>query len=145
MEKWSEHSSNFNNFYIIANVFFSFDWRVCWWFHKFNFFPDKTIWQLFICNFVRVIIPLPNLHIMQSYIMPSVISYHHRHKTIHRLLIGPSMPALFRLSSYVASHCLAVAPQSGAKQFFYCTVYYITLNSNCEAKRISKNWKKRRR
>jgi hypothetical protein len=25
-----------------------------------------------------------------------------------------------------------VAPQSGAKQIFYCTVYYITLNSNCE-------------
>jgi hypothetical protein len=32
-----------------------------------------------------------------------------------------------------------VAPQSGAKQNFYLTVYYITLNSNCEAQRASKN------
>jgi hypothetical protein len=31
-----------------------------------------------------------------------------------------------------------VAPQSGAKQIFYCTVYYITLNSNCEAQRAPK-------
>jgi hypothetical protein len=46
------------------------------------------------------------------------------------------------LSSYVASHCLAVAPQSGAKEHFYCTVYYITLNSHCEAQRASKNLKK---
>jgi hypothetical protein len=46
------------------------------------------------------------------------------------------------LSSYVASHFLAVAPQSGAKQFFNCTVNYITLNSNCEAQRASKNLKK---
>jgi hypothetical protein len=37
---------------------------------------------------------------------------------------------------------MAAAPQSGAKQFFYCTVYYITLNSNCEAQRASKNLKK---
>jgi hypothetical protein len=35
-----------------------------------------------------------------------------------------------------------VAPQSGAKQIFYCTVYYITSNSNCEAQRESKNLKK---
>ncbi len=28
------------------------------------------------------------------------------------------------------------------KQKFYCTVYYITLNSNCEAQRASKNLKK---
>jgi hypothetical protein len=46
------------------------------------------------------------------------------------------------MSSYVASHCLAVALQSGAKQIFYCTVYYITLNSNCEAQRASKKLKK---
>jgi hypothetical protein len=37
---------------------------------------------------------------------------------------------------------MAVAPLSGAKQIFYCTVYYITLNSNCEAQRASKNLKK---
>jgi hypothetical protein len=48
----------------------------------------------------------------------------HRHKRIHRL------SALFWKSSYVSGHCLAVAPQSGVKQIFYCTVYYITLNSN---------------
>jgi hypothetical protein len=35
-----------------------------------------------------------------------------------------------------------MAPQSGANNFFYCTVYYITLNSNCEAQRASKNLKK---
>jgi hypothetical protein len=35
-----------------------------------------------------------------------------------------------------------MAPQSGAKQEFYCTVCYITLNSNCEAWRASKNLKK---
>ncbi len=35
-----------------------------------------------------------------------------------------------------------MAPLSGAKQIFYCTVYYITLNSNCEAQRASKNLKK---
>jgi hypothetical protein len=35
-----------------------------------------------------------------------------------------------------------VAPPSGAKQKFYCTVFYITLNSNCEAQRASKNLKK---
>ncbi len=37
---------------------------------------------------------------------------------------------------------LGVVPQSGEKQIFYCTVYYITLNSNCEAQRSSKNSKK---
>jgi hypothetical protein len=45
---------------------------------------------------------------------------------------------LFWLSSYVTSHCLAVAAQSGAKEKNYSTVYYITLNSNCEARRASK-------
>jgi len=55
---------------------------------------------------------------------------------MHRQLIGIwcSPPALFWLSmSYVTSYCLAVVPQSGAKQKCYCTVYYITLNSSCEA------------
>jgi hypothetical protein len=52
------------------------------------------------------------------------------------------LPALFGLSSYVASHHLAVVPQSGAKPFFYCPVHYTTLNSNCEAHRASKNVKK---
>jgi hypothetical protein len=49
--------------------------------------------------------------------------------------------ALFWLSCYVVSRCLAVAPQSGAKQNFHGTVYYITLNSNFEAQRASKNLK----
>jgi hypothetical protein len=49
---------------------------------------------------------------------------------------------MFWLSSYVASHCLAMAPQSGPKGNFYCTVYYITLNLNCEAQIACKNLKK---
>jgi hypothetical protein len=35
-----------------------------------------------------------------------------------------------------------LAPQLGAKDQFYCIVYYITLNSNCEAQGASKNLKK---
>jgi hypothetical protein len=46
------------------------------------------------------------------------------------------------LSSYVAGCHIAVAPLSGAKQIFYCTVYYITLNANFEAKSASKKLKK---
>jgi hypothetical protein len=42
------------------------------------------------------------------------------------------------MSSYVASDHLAVAPESGAKYQFYHTVYYSTLNSKCEAQRVSK-------
>jgi len=45
-------------------------------------------------------------------------------------------------SSYIASHHLAVAPQSGAKDQFYSTVDCITLNSYNEAQKISKNFKK---
>jgi hypothetical protein len=37
---------------------------------------------------------------------------------------------------------LVVAPQSGAKDQFYCAVYNIPLNSNCEAWGGSKNWEK---
>jgi hypothetical protein len=33
---------------------------------------------------------------------------------------------------------LALAPQSGPIDQFFSTVYYITLNSNCEAQRVSK-------
>jgi len=64
----------------------------------------------------------------------------HRHKRKHRLLHSP--PALFWLSSYVTSHYLAVVPQSGAKEKLYCSVYYITLNSHCEAQEHLKIWKK---
>ncbi len=35
-----------------------------------------------------------------------------------------------------------MAPQSGAKDQFYCTVYYTSLNSNCEAQRVSKKLQK---
>ncbi len=35
-----------------------------------------------------------------------------------------------------------MAPQSGAKDQFYCTVYNITLNPNCKAQGVSKNLKK---
>jgi hypothetical protein len=33
-------------------------------------------------------------------------------------------------------------PQSDAKDQFYWSIFYITLNSNCEAKSVSKNLKK---
>ncbi len=46
----------------------------------------------------------------------------HRHNKIHRLFIG--------------------MPKLGAKDQFYCNVYYITLNSNCEAPGVSKKLKK---
>jgi hypothetical protein len=49
---------------------------------------------------------------------------------------------MFWLSSYVARSHLFVATQSGAKEQIYCGVYYITLNSNCEARRVSKNVEK---
>jgi hypothetical protein len=42
----------------------------------------------------------------------------------------------------IECHCLAVVPQSGAKQSFYCTVNYITLNSACEAEKASKHLKR---
>jgi hypothetical protein len=64
----------------------------------------------------------------------------HRHKRIHKTAHQRSLLALFWLSSYFTSHCLAVVPQSGAKE--HCTVYYIAVNLNCEAQRASKNWKK---
>jgi len=38
---------------------------------------------------------------------------------------------LFWLSDYVAYHCLAVAPQSSAKDQFYSIAHYITLNQIC--------------
>jgi hypothetical protein len=59
-----------------------------------------------------------------------------------REYIGSSLvqpAALFWLSSYVTSHHLAVVPQSGAKDQFYCSVGNITLNSHCEAQGVSKN------
>ncbi len=35
-----------------------------------------------------------------------------------------------------------MVPQLGAEDQFYCSVYYITINSNCEAQGVSKNLKK---
>jgi hypothetical protein len=35
-----------------------------------------------------------------------------------------------------------VVSQTGTKEQFYCTPYYITLNSSCEAQYVSKNMKK---
>jgi len=46
---------------------------------------------------------------------------------------------LFWLSSYVTSHHLAVAPQSGAKDQFYNSAYYITLNQTSVDQKASKN------
>jgi len=53
-----------------------------------------------------------------------------------------SPPAWFWLNSPIASHHLSVAPQSGVKDQFCCTVYYLTLSSNCEAQGEPKNDKK---
>jgi len=63
-----------------------------------------------------------------------------KHIDIREYIDG--LPALFWLSSYVASLHLAAAPQSGAKDQFYCTDDYITFNTNCEAQGLSKNLKK---
>jgi hypothetical protein len=52
------------------------------------------------------------------------------------------VPALFWLSSYVASHHLGVVPQASAKFQLYCTVYNIPLNLNCKAQRVSTKLKK---
>jgi hypothetical protein len=49
---------------------------------------------------------------------------------------------MFWLISYVTCHHLAVALQYGAKYQFYCTVYYINVNSNCKAQRVSKKFEK---
>jgi hypothetical protein len=51
-----------------------------------------------------------------------------------------SLP-VFWFSSHVASHHLAVALQSCAKDQFHCTVDYTTLYSNCEAQKLAKNRK----
>jgi hypothetical protein len=48
------------------------------------------------------------------------------------------MTALLWLSSYVASHHLLAAPQSGAKDLFYSAAYYIALNPIFVAQRMSK-------
>jgi hypothetical protein len=69
---------------------------------------------------------------------PTTIDIREYNKTAH----CHCPPALFWLSSYVASHCLSVAQQSGAKEKYYCTVYYIAVNSNCETLRAFKNLKK---
>jgi len=42
------------------------------------------------------------------------------------------------LSSYVTSQHLAVVPQSGTKEQFYCSVYYLTLTLNFEAQSVFK-------
>jgi hypothetical protein len=59
----------------------------------------------------------------------------HRHKRI-KTANWRGLPALFWLISYVTSHHLFVVPQSGAKDQFYGTVYYVALNSNCDAQSI---------
>jgi hypothetical protein len=46
------------------------------------------------------------------------------------------------LKGCVDSHHLAVVPQSSAKDQFFCTAYYLTLNLNWKAQSASKNLKK---
>jgi hypothetical protein len=108
------------------------------WRHKCNFFVKidfifVNISRLFLNGFLR-----PPIHVLFSliYWQQGCNRIDHRHKRIDRLFI-----VLFWLSRYVASPHLAVVPQSGAKDQFYCTVYYITLNSNCEAQWVSKKGK----
>jgi hypothetical protein len=67
------------------------------------------------------------------------MNMNHRHK-INAHWSG--LPVLLWLSSYVASHQLAIVPQTGARYQFYCAFYYLTLNSNCGPLRESKNLKK---
>ncbi len=57
-------------------------------------------------------------------------------RTLSIMTLGAKTLSLMTLC---ASHHLAVASQTGAKDQFCCTVDYITLNSNCEAHRVSKN------
>jgi hypothetical protein len=52
----------------------------------------------------------------------SWVRLEHRHKRIHWLVIGTARLPCFGLSNYVTGYCLAVVPQSGAKQKFYYTV-----------------------
>jgi len=63
----------------------------------------------------------------------------HRQLRIDSLLIGMPLPAFYRLSTYVAPCNLTVVPQSSAKHQFHGTCCYKTLNSNCEAQRVSNN------
>jgi hypothetical protein len=49
---------------------------------------------------------------------------------------------LFSYSSYVASHHFNLAPHPCTKDQFYYIIYYITLNSNCEAQRVYEILKK---
>ncbi len=65
------------------------------------------------------------------------VCFTHRHKRIHRLLIGMACLPCFSWV-VVTSHHLAVASQSGAKDQFYCSLYYIILNWNCETQGVSK-------
>jgi hypothetical protein len=47
--------------------------------------------------------------------------------------------SLAQPTGLVLVELLAVEPESDVKENFYCTVYYLTVNSNCGAQRASKN------
>jgi hypothetical protein len=53
--------------------------------------------------------------------------------------------AMFWLGSYVASPRLAVVPQSGAKDQFYCSCLPHNVNLNCKTQKVSENGKNCRR
>jgi hypothetical protein len=55
------------------------------------------------------------------------------------------LSALFWLSSYIASHHLAVVSQSRANNQFYGTIQYITLNPICVPQGAFKELKKLRK
>ncbi len=50
--------------------------------------------------------------------------------------------SFFWMSNSVTDCCWVMTPQSGRKAQFYSTLYYITLNSYCEAQGVSNNLKK---
>jgi hypothetical protein len=71
-----------------------------------------------------------NQHLMSLLMSHSQLMSAARPKTLENRwtvhLHGP--PALFWLSSYIASHHITVVPQSGTKDQFNYTVYYITFD-----------------
>jgi hypothetical protein len=65
-----------------------------------------------------------------------VIALPDNREYIDRQLIGTAHKPCFGL---VTTHNFAVVPQPGAKDQFYGTVYYITLNLKCAAQKVSKH------
>jgi hypothetical protein len=63
-----------------------------------------------------------------TYCFNLFLAYLMSHINKTKNVVTMSIFELNHCSSYVASHHLAVAPQSGAKDQIYCKVYNITFN-----------------